>query len=149
MSLSRNQMVLIGILVAGVLIYLLYFRKKPKKVFINVPQFFNPPKKDVAKDDVVTNENTQVQQASETNYVGAQDCIENCNYIYDKATVECLNKYNGDKRSNSCLKNAEFTKTKCLGKCTNSYPMNQDFNADILDNFDAIMSRNLFEQGYV
>ena len=149
MSLSRNQMVMIGILVAGVLIYLLYFRKKPIKKVIGAPQFLNPPKKDLAKENVGTDKNTQVQQPQETSYVGPQDCIENCNSIYDMATVKCLGKYNGGNGTDLCLQNAEFIKNKCIGKCPNAYPMNQNFNADIRDNFDAILSRNLFEQGYV
>lgn len=149
MSLSRNQMVLIGIFVAGILIYLLYFRKKPIKKVIGAAQFFNPPKKDVVKDDVGTNESTQVQQATETNYVGAQDCIESCNSIYDKANVECLNKYNGGVGTDLCLQNVLEIKNKCLPKCTNAYPMNQNFNDDVRDNFDVILSRSLFGQGYV
>lgn len=149
MSLSKKQMVIIGILVLGILIYFLYFRKKQTKRTIGLPQFFNPPKKDVIKNDVGNNEQTQIQTSPETNYVGAQDCVEMCNSAYDKSNVNCLKKYNGGKGTDLCLQNVEFIKNKCLSKCTNSYPMNQNFNDDVRDNFDIILSRNLFGQGHV
>lgn len=146
MTLSKNQKVLIGIFLLGILIYFLFYKKKPIKRVIGVAQFFNLPKKDVVKDE---NEEpiveTKEEVAIETNYIGSQDCIESCDMQFDIKKVHCFNTYGdgNEKLLGYCLSIAERQRGECLKKCPDSYPTNQNFNADVRDNFKAIINKPL------
>lgn len=123
LKLTKKQKVLIGLLIVGVLLYLIFFRR-----------FKNTTNKNVSGD--------VKKQKDEQSYIGAQDCLEICERNYQRGLKHCFDKYNGQEGTKECLSIVETNKAKCTKGCVGSYPTSENFNADVRDNFNAILDRD-------
>ena len=176
MGLSKNQMMWAGIILLGILAYVLFFKKRAKSVPVSVKLGDIKPKVIVTpgvKYPTITEQaepdgpkKTEVDEekdvwfkskfsSAEEGYVGPQDCMEPCEKRFQFKRVKCFNQlnngltYNMPSSADECIKLAESQKINCISKCSNAYPTNQNFNYDVRDNFNAIIGRTLFEQGYI
>lgn len=157
MGLSKKQMMWAGIILLGILAYVLFFKKRAKEVVTKVADIPVPA---VPKTPKIEDEEKDVWfkskfSSAEEGYVGPQDCMEPCEKRFQFQRVKCFNQlnngltYNMPSSADECIKLAETQKINCISKCSNAYPTNQNFNYDVRDNFNAIIGRTLFEQGYI
>lgn len=135
--------------IAGVLIYYFFFKKEvvgktSKKANNGVSGSENKSDNQSALDKI-KDAKTILKQNS--NYVGPQDCSENCNLPYNNRVLYCYNKRNG---SIDCLEKAKRLKEECLGKCSESLPRYLDINQEVSTPIqENNYFSNLFKQGYV
>ena len=135
--LTKKHWILIGFLIAAIVIYYCFFRKK------------TTDKKVGDTGSIVPSQPIVSAPSTEQSYVGPQDCAENCDIPYDRQIVACYEKFDG---STQCLDHVEAMRQECLGKCDKSLPPNIDLSEIIEtplqeDNFSNFS--NLFKQGYV
>lgn len=155
MGLSKKQMMWAGIILLGILAYVLFFKKRAKEVVVtkvaDIPVPETPKVEDEEKDVWFKSKFSSADES----YVGPQDCMEPCEKAFDYQRVKCFNQLNNGltydmpSSADECIKLAENKKINCISKCSNAYPTNQNFNYDVRDNFNAIIGRTLFEQGYI
>lgn len=168
-----------GIILLVILAYFLFFKKRAKDVPVAkklddkqaektnvVSTATNSPATTEQANPEIANQNSNQDEEKDTwfkskyssadeSYVGPQDCIEPCDKRFELQRLKCFNKLNNGLTFNlpssadDCIKLAQAQKIACVSKCTNAYPTNQNFNYDVRDNFDAIIGKSLFEQGYV
>ena len=126
--------------IAGVVIYYFFFRNKPTTVNKIVAPA-NAPTDSKVKTEVTNN------SENSNNYVGPQDCSENCNLPYNNRILFCYDKRNG---SGECLQKAEKYRQECLGKCTESLPPHKNLDQQVATPIqENNYFTNLFNQGYV
>jgi hypothetical protein len=149
---------LLIIIIGGVLIYLYYLKNKKKAVV--------KPTRSVDKNNnyglivttnnnpvptVVSDEVSNETKVSSSDYVGPQDCAENCNRPYNNYILSCYKKHTMPGiQLDGCLQSAEKNKQDCLGKCSEAIPRYKDLTQDISTPLqEENYFSNLFKQGYV
>lgn len=147
---SRKNITYITLLaIAGVLIYYFFFRKKSgaaEKTVSggntggNIPKGFIPsPSPEISEVSI------------SSDYVGPQDCAENCDLPHGNLVLSCYNKISvPGLELDACLNDAERNRQECLGKCSQTIPryINLDQNIETPLQEENYFS-NLFRQGYV
>ncbi len=137
--------------IAGVLIYYFFFKKEVVGKTSKIASGNNGSTGSENKSDnqsaldKIKDAKTILKQNS--NYVGPQDCSENCNLPYNNRVLFCYDKRNG---SIECLEQAKRLKEECLGKCSDSLPRYLDINQEVSTPIqENNYFSNLFKQGYV
>jgi|694.fasta_scaffold70826_2 hypothetical protein len=154
MGLSKKQIMWAGIILLGILAYVLFFKKRAKAVSVPTKVAGKVATEEQAKPETTT-ENEKWFSGADESYVGPQDCIEPCEKRFEFQRAKCFNQlnngltYNMPSSADECIRLAEANKINCVSKCSNTYPTNQNFNYDVRDNFKTIIERTLFEQGYI
>jgi hypothetical protein len=159
---GKNIKYIIILAIAGVVIYYLFFKKKPivdekisadKKVEGSAPTEPTKPTEDTKPIGNEEEKHTDpvIDPASdinlETGYIGPQDCAENCDYPYDRRVVDCYKKTDYQ----SCLDKAKITKQLCVSKCDQAMPrymnVEQIVNTPLQESNYCL--QNLLTKGYV
>jgi hypothetical protein len=136
--------------IAGVLIYYFFFKKEVVGKTLRTSTG-NTGSENKSNNQDLLYELKKKKDAEKfknvSNYVGPQDCSENCNLPYNNRVLYCYNKRNG---STDCLEQAKRLKEECLGKCSEALPRYLDINQEVSTPIqENNYFSNLFKQGYV
>ena len=136
--------------IAGVLIYYFFFKKEVVENKRNANTGNTGSENKSANQDLL-DEIKKKKDAEKfknvSNYIGPQDCSENCNLPYNNRVLFCYDKRNG---STDCLEQAKRLREECLGKCSDSIPPDIDLSQEVSTPIqENNYFSNLFKQGYV
>ena len=146
MLLGKNIKYIALLAIAGVLIYYFFFRKKSATISVE-----KPVSNSGSVPEIKPVETSESETPVSSDYVGPQDCAENCDTPHGNLVLSCYNKIGmPGLELDACLNNAEIKRQECLGKCSQTIPryINLDQNIATPLQEENYFS-NLFRQGYV